>query len=134
MCNVQCAMCNAVLVAISFDTIGHRTVYKKALEKGERLIHHVTIFLGISSNILICLAYNYPVFLKIPVLVLIALSILYSVFDEAMHWFRYHNVESDRVEMWSHVFIMVGHNIMILTWWYWYSSGYPGVKETLEFL
>jgi hypothetical protein len=31
-------------IAISIDTIGHRTVYKEVLKGGEALIHHVTIF------------------------------------------------------------------------------------------
>ena len=41
--------------------------------------------------------------------VLIALSILYSVIDEALHWRRYLRQDSDPVEMWSHVGIFIGH-------------------------
>jgi len=120
--------------AIAFDTIGHRTRYKEQLKKGEELVHHITIFAGISSCILLCLAYTYPVFLKFPALSLIALSIFYSVIDEALHWHRYMTGHSDRVEMWSHFFIFLGHTIMILAWYHWFSEGYPGVKETLAFL
>lgn len=120
--------------AIAFDTIGHRTVYKEELQKGEALVHHITIFAGISSCLLLCLAYSFPSFMAIPSLVMIALSIFYSVVDEALHWRRYIQGHSDRVEMWSHFFIFVGHLLMILSWWKWFSDGYPGVKETLLFL
>jgi hypothetical protein len=37
------------------------------------------------------------------------LSILYSLVDEAFHWRRYVSPHSDRVEMWSHVSILLGH-------------------------
>jgi hypothetical protein len=117
--------------AIAFDTIGHRTIYKKELQKGEALVHHITIFAGITSCLLLCLAYSYPGALEIPALVMIALSIFYSVIDEALHWRRYLNGFSDRVEMWSHYFIFVGHLLMILSWWQWFKNGYPGVSETL---
>ncbi len=118
--------------AIAFDTIGHRTIYKEELKKGEALVHHITIFAGITSCILLCLAYSYPVALKIPALVMIVLSIFYSVVDEALHWRRYLNGFSDRVEMWSHFFIFVGHLLMIISWWQWFTEGYPGVNETLQ--
>lgn len=118
--------------AIAFDTIGHRTIYKEELQKGEALVHHITIFAGITSCILLCLAYTYPDFLRIPSLVMIVLSIFYSVIDEALHWRRYLNGYSDRVEMWSHFFIFVGHLLMILSWWQWFENGYPGVPETLQ--
>lgn len=51
-----------------------------------------------------------------------------------MHWRRYMAGESDRVEMWSHVFIFIGHIIMSLAWWHWYAQGYPGVAQTLRLL
>lgn len=118
--------------AIAFDTIGHRTVYKEFLLRAEALVHHITIFAGITSVLVLCMAYTYPVFLRIPALVLIALSIIYSLIDEALHWYRYLAKSSDRVEMWSHFFILLGHMIMILSWWQWYAEGYPGVSETLK--
>ena len=117
--------------AISFDTIGHRTTYKEVLKKGESLVHHITIFAGITSCLLLCLAYHWPEFLYFPVLSMVALSIVYSLIDEALHWHRYLNMHSDRVEMWSHFFIFVGHTIFILAWFHWFTEGYPGVKETL---
>ena len=120
--------------AIAFDTIGHQTAYKEALKNGERLVHSITIFAGVSSCIFLCLAYHWPLFMKIPSLAMIALSIFYSIVDEAMHWRRYMQGNSDRIEMWSHFFIFVGHLIMILSWWWWYSEGYPGVTETLSTL
>lgn len=120
--------------AIAIDTIGHRTVYKVALQRGEALIHHITIAAGISSVLCLCLAYDHPSFMKIPALVLIFLSIVYSFIDEGMHWHRYFTQNSDRVEMWSHFFILVGHLMMITAWWHWFTEGYPGVKETLAAL
>lgn len=120
--------------AIAVDTIGHRTRYKTRLEDGEGFVHTITIALGISSVVALCLAYQHREFFRIPALVLIAMSIFYSVVDEAMHWRRYVAGESDRVEMWSHVFIFIGHIIMSLAWWHWFSQGYPGVKATLAFL
>lgn len=117
--------------AIAFDTIGHRTAYREELKKGEALVHHITIFAGITSCLVLSLAYHYPVFLRIPAGVLILLSVGYSILDEAMHWRRYLNLKSDRVEMWSHFFIFLGHMIMMWSWWQWFEAGYPGVKETL---
>ena len=64
-------------------------------------------------------------------MVLTFLSVFYSMVDEAMHWHRYMTQKSDRVEMWSHVFIFVGHLIMMGGWWVWYFQGYGGVAETL---
>ncbi len=119
-------------LAISFDTIGHRTVYKEYLQKVEALVHHITIFAGITSVVFLCLAYHWPTFMRIPSIVFIALSIFYSVVDEALHWHRYFTANSDRVEMTSHFFIFVGHLIMILAWWQWYAEGYAGVPETLK--
>lgn len=122
------------VIAIAIDTIGHRTVYKEELERGEGLIHQITIVSGMASVILLCLGYEHPQMVRIPALVFIALSIIYSLFDEALHWHRYLTQRSDRIEMWSHYFIMVGHLIMVLSWWKWFEEGYPGVKETLLWL
>jgi hypothetical protein len=96
------------VIAIAFDTIGHRTIYRAELEKGEALVHHVTIFAGISSCVMLCLAYGHRELFGIPAAVLVILSIFYSVIDEAMHWRRYLLGYSDRVEMWSHFFIFLG--------------------------
>jgi hypothetical protein len=120
--------------SIAFDTIGHRTVYKEYLERMEALVHHVTIFFGISSVMLLCLAYHFPVFLRIPCLVLIFMSVLYSMIDEAMHWIRYATQNSDRVEMWSHAGIFTGHLIMVIAWWKWFDEGYLGVDATVAAL
>lgn len=120
--------------AIAFDTIGHRTTYKHELLKGEALVHHITIFAGVTSCLILCLAYTWPEFLRFPALSFVALSIFYSIIDEGMHWRRYVSGYSDRVEMWSHFFIFLGHTIMILSWWHWYDEGYPGVAEILSTL
>lgn len=121
-------------IAISFDTIGHRTVYKEELAKAEALVHHITIAAGIASCVILCLAYSYREFFMVPALVFTGLSMLYSVIDEAMHWRRYLIKQSDRVEMWSHFFIFVGHIIMMMSWCLWFVKGYPGVAETLTAL
>jgi len=118
--------------AIAFDTIGHRTVYKAEISKGENLVHHITIFAGITSCLALCLAYSERDFWRIPSISLIALTVFYSMIDEALHWRRYLNLYSDRVEMWSHFFIFLGHTIMILSWYQWFDRGYPGVAETLR--
>ncbi len=119
------------VVAIAIDTIGHRTIYKEELKKGEALVHHITIAAGISSCVFLVMAWDHPNFFRAPILVTIGLSIIYSLVDEFMHWRRYLTHHSDRVEMWSHFFILVGHGTMILSWWHWYDQGYPGVGDTL---
>jgi hypothetical protein len=122
------------VLAIALDTIGHRTRYKDRLDEGEGFVHEITIFLGITSIVFLCLAYSHRDFFRVPSLVLIAMSIFYSVVDEAMHWRRYVAGQSDRIEMWSHVFIFLGHITMSLSWWRWFDLGYPGVALTLNFL
>lgn len=117
-------------IAIAIDTIGHRTIYKEALQGGEALVHHITILCGITSCVLLIAAYATPG-LWVPAMVFTVLSFVYSLIDEAFHWRRYVSDKADRVEMWSHVFIFVGHGIMMLGWWRFYQLGYPGVRETL---
>jgi hypothetical protein len=125
--------------AIAIDTIGHRTIYKEALKGGEALVHQITILCGVSSCVLLCLAYD-PAgtgggsFWAIPAMVFTVMSFVYSLVDEAFHWRRYVSEKADRVEMWSHVGIFIGHGIMMLGWWRFYQLGYPGVAETLRVL
>lgn len=121
-------------ISIAIDTIGHRTIYKQEIALAEGLVHGITIFCGIASCILLCLAYHAPRALWIPALVLTALSFLYSLIDEAFHWRRYVSQWSDPVEMWSHVGILVGHSILMIAWWTWFRDGYTGVTETLKFI
>jgi hypothetical protein len=120
--------------AIAIDTIGHRTIYKDELAKGEALVHHVTIAAGISSVFLMILAYDHRGYTRIPAYVMAFLSILYSIIDEAMHWRRYLAQKSDRVEMWSHFFIFVGHLTMTVGWLAWMEQGYPGVLQATQAL
>ncbi len=120
-------------VSIAVDTIGHRTVYKAEISGAEGLVHGITIFCGIASCVLLCLAYQrHDVW--IPALVLTLLSLLYSLVDEAFHWRRYVRKYSDRVEMWSHVGILAGHATMMTAWWVWFFEGYGGVQQTLAAL
>jgi len=121
-------------LAIAVDTIGHRTVYKEYLRGGEGLVHHIIILCGIGSCVLLCAAYPAPSSLQNPALVLTVLSFVYSLVDEVMHWRRYLSAKSDVVEMWSHVFILIGHGMMMLGWWWWYFEGYAGVAQTLAAL
>ncbi len=119
--------------AIALDTIGHRTIYKQVLAGGEALVHHITIFCGVASVVLLCLAHQHRIAV-VPAAVFTALSFIYSLVDEIFHWRRYTSDKADRVEMWSHVFILIGHGIMMLGWWRFYQLGYAGVDETLALL
>ena len=120
--------------AIAVDTVGHRTVYKQVIAGAEGLVHHVTIFCGIGSCVLLTAAYQDRATLWIPAMVLTILSFVYSLIDEAFHWHRYASRRSDRVEMWSHAFILIGHATMMIGWWRFFFLGYPGVAETLSVL
>lgn len=117
--------------SIAFDTIGHRTLYKPEIDKAEGMVHSITIFCGIGSCVLLTAAYHARAVLWIPAMVLTVLSFFYSIVDEVFHWRRYVSNKADRVEMWSHVGILVGHSIMMLGWWSWFFAGYPGAEETV---
>ena len=121
-------------LAIAVDTVGHRTIYKEALRGGEALVHHITIVAGIASCVFLCLAYPHRGGFAVPAMVATAVCFLYSLVDEVMHWRRYLTQHSDVVEMWSHVFILLGHGTMMLGWWSWYQQGYAGVPATLSAL
>jgi hypothetical protein len=120
-------------LSIAIDTIGHRTIYKHAIQGAEGLVHAITIASGMGSCVLLCVAYSMPG-AWIPALVLTLLSFIYSLVDEVFHWRRYVSQDSDRVEMWSHVGILAGHGMLMLSWWVWYFQGYPGVAETVAAL
>jgi len=118
-------------LAIAVDTIGHRTIYKESIRRAEGLVHQITIACGIASCVLLCAAYAQRALWFIPATVFALLSFLYSLVDEAFHWHRYWSRASDRVEMWSHLFILIGHGTMIGAWWLWCARGYPGVASAL---
>jgi len=120
-------------LAVAIDTIGHRTIYKEVLRGGEQLVHHVTIVCGIASVVLLVLAHGVAG-AWVPAMVFTALSIIYSLVDEVFHWRRYVSANADRVEMWSHLFILTGHGTMMLGWWLWWDGGYLGVDATLRVL
>jgi len=120
-------------IAIAIDTIGHRTIYKEALRGGEQLVHHITIVCGVTSCVLLALAYDHPA-LAIPAMAFTVMSFVYSLVDELFHWRRYVTQRADPVEMWSHVGIFIGHGTMMLAWWRCYQLGYPGVRDTLAAL
>jgi hypothetical protein len=117
-------------VSIAIDTVGHRTIYKQEIQAAEGLVHGITIACGITSCVLLCAAYSNRS-AWIPALVLTVLSFVYSLVDEAFHWRRYVRKHSDRVEMWSHVGILVGHGTMMLGWWAWFFQDYAGVAQTV---
>ena len=118
-------------IAAAIDAIGHRTIYKEEIQRAEGLVHGVTIFCGIASCVLLCAAFRGGRAFSIPAAVLTGLSVLYSLVDEAFHWRRYAARRSDRVEMWSHVFIFAGHLTMMAAWWAWLLGGYGGVAATV---
>jgi hypothetical protein len=118
-------------IAAAVDAIGHRTIYREEIRKAEGLVHAVTIFCGIASCVLLCAAYGGGRAASIPAAVFTGLSVLYSLIDEAFHWRRYASQRSDRVEMWSHVGILLGHVTMMAAWWAWLVAGYPGVARAL---
>lgn len=120
--------------SIAIDTVGHRTIYRAEIADAEGLVHGITILCGIGSCVLLCAAYEYRGWFWIPALVLTVLSFVYSLVDEVFHWRRYVRRRSDRVEMWSHVGILVGHTTMMIGWWAWFAGGYSGVSETLALL
>ena len=70
--------------------------------------------------------------MAIVIMVLTVLAFIYSLVDEAFHWRRYVRKHSDRVEMWSHLGILLGHSVMMVGWWSWFFQGYGGVTETLR--
>ncbi len=121
-------------VSIAIDTIGHRTIYKQEIKRAEGLVHGITIFCGIGSCVLLSAAYSARAALWIPAMVLTVLSFIYSLIDEAFHWRRYVSQNSDRVEMWSHLGIFVGHGTLMLGWWAWFFHGYAGAAQTLLLL
>jgi hypothetical protein len=116
-------------VSIAVDTPAAPS--KEAIRGAEKLVHGITIFAGISSCVLLCTAYQHRGISWIPAMVLTLISLLYSLVDEAFHWRRYVGERADRVEMWSHVGILLGHSTMMVAWWVWFFAGYPGVRETL---
>ena len=118
-------------LSIAVDTIGHRTIYKAEIAGAEGLVHGITIFCGVGSCVLLTAAFDHPRGLWIPAMVLTVLSFVYSLVDEAFHWRRYVRQYSDRVEMCSHVGILIGHALMMIGWWSWFFQGYPGVQQTL---
>lgn len=119
-------------ISIAIDTIGHRTIYKKEIQGAEGLVHGITIFCGIGSCVLLCAAFTEPDLFWGPAMVLTVLSIVYSLVDECFHWKRYVQKAADRVEMWSHLGILIGHGIMMLGWWQWFFDGYAGVAAVLR--
>ncbi|MBQ46898.1 MAG: hypothetical protein CMP10_05340 [Zetaproteobacteria bacterium] len=121
-------------ISLAFDDIGHRTVYKEELALGEGYVHQMISATAVLSVICLCLCYDNGDAFGIPAGVLIVMSFFYSMVDEGFHWRRYRLDGIDRVEMWAHFFAILGHVLMIVTWWYWYSEGYPGVKETLQYI
>jgi len=118
-------------LAIAVDTIGHRTVYKESLKRAEAFVHQITIACGVASCLLLCGAYSQRGLCFVPATVFVVLSMVYSLVDEGFHWHRYWSRASDRVEMWSHVFILIGHGTMIGGWWLWCARGYQGVSAAL---
>lgn len=120
--------------ALAVDDIGHRTLYKADLAKGEGAIHQMIIATAVPSVICLCLSYQHPDVFRIPALVLTVLSFFYSALDEAMHWLRYTKKGLDVVEMWAHFVAITGHALMMAAWWQWFSEGYTGLDQAMVVL
>lgn len=120
--------------ALAVDDIGHRTLYKDHLLKGEAYVHQMIVATAVPSVMALCLCYEHPGTFRSPALALIFLSLFYSAIDELLHWRRYLSLGVDRVEMWAHFVAITGHVLMIGSWWQWYTAGYPGVASTLATL
>ena len=118
--------------ALALDDIGHRTVYKEYLRKGEAHVHQMIVLTAVPSIVALCLCYQHPETFHMVAVAFIFLSFFYSALDEALHWQRYLTQGLDRVEMWSHFVAIVGHVVMVAAWWQWYTAGYPGVTETIN--
>lgn len=121
-------------MALAIDDIGHRTVYKEQLNKGEKYVHRMIVITAVGSVVCLCCGFGHPEVFRTPSLALIFLSFFYSAIDEWLHWKRYLSFGLDKVEMWSHFVAIVGHVLLIAAWWEWYQAGYPGVRDTLVLL
>ena len=96
-------------LAIALDTIDHRTIYKEAMRGGEALVHPPHHRGGNLSTVMRWRRVLRGATYAIPALVLTTLSFIYSLVDGGHALARYLTHKSDVVEMWSHVFIMMGH-------------------------
>jgi hypothetical protein len=120
--------------ALAIDDIGHRTIYKSDLRKGEAYVHQMIVATAVPSVMALCLCYQHADTFKMAALGLILLSFFYSAIDEMLHWRRYLEKGIDRVEMWAHFVAIFGHVLMITSWWQWFDRGYQGVAATLATL
>jgi hypothetical protein len=122
------------MCSLAIDDIGHRTLYKEDLKRGEGHVHQMIMVTAVTSVMALCLCYEHGATFQMPALALIFLSLFYSAVDEGLHWHRYLSKGVDRVEMWCHFLAITGHVLMIACWWHWYKNGYVGVQETLRVL
>lgn len=118
-------------LAISLDNIAHTTIYREYISDSELTIHKFTTASGIASNVSLILGYAYSDLFYIPIIIFIALSIVYSLIDEVIHWIRFSKGGSGFIEVTCHFFILTFHPIMVFAWFKWYLGGYQGVAETL---
>ena len=121
-------------LSVSVDSIGHKTVYKEALESGESLVHSIIIVFSGLSCIFLCAAAWDRMLWGVPALVFSVLSICFSFIDEWMHWKRYMSGKCDRVEAVAHSGILSGHLLLLAGWWLWLLTGYQGFTETMILL
>ncbi|MHA2100069.1 MAG: hypothetical protein ACW99A_15445 [Candidatus Kariarchaeaceae archaeon] len=119
-------------LVISLDNIAHSAIYKDWISESEVTIHKFTTASGIASNVSLVLGYAYSDLFYIPIIIFLALSIIYSLIDEVIHWIRYSKGGSGIVEVTCHFYILVFHPIMVFAWFKWYLDGYQGVAETLS--
>ena len=95
-------------------------------------MHQIPIACGITSCVLLCASYSQRALWFVPGDGLRSAFVPHSLVDELFHWHRYWSRASDRLETWSHVFILIGHGTMIGAWWPWRARGYQGVATALS--
>ncbi|MHA2502555.1 MAG: hypothetical protein ACXAE3_06790 [Candidatus Kariarchaeaceae archaeon] len=119
--------------SITFDNIAHTVIYKAWITDSEYMVHNFSTASGVATVFALLAGYEFPDLMRVPIYVFAALSVIYSLIDEAMHWERYSRGGSGWVEVTCHFGILVGHTLMVLAWIFWFEAGYPGFGEALTF-
>lgn len=118
--------------AIALDNIAHSAIYKEYITKAELMVHNFSTTAGVLTVLTLIAGYDYPDLMRIPIYVFAALSFVYSLIDEAMHWIRYAEGGSGYVEVTMHFLILVGHTMFVLAWIFWFEAGYPGMEVAIN--
>ena len=120
-------------VSITWDNIAHTVIYKEWITDAEYMVHNFSTATGVATVFALLAGYEFSELMRVPIYVFAALSVIYSLIDEAMHWERYARGGSGWVEVTCHFGILVGHTMMVLAWIFWFETGYSGFSEALSF-